>query len=178
VLDGELVDALNAAFSALEKVADLDWSRLAGLLEWTCWETIDHTIDCVHSFALQIGARADSGFLPFAPMHAEPTATQSDLLEGLRSVSALLVAITRDTPHDGTASDGIVSLSVADWRARTAYEVVLHTYDVMDGLGTSFSLSDELSGATVQSQALWMLDRTRVQGAPDNWRGLLEGSGR
>jgi hypothetical protein len=138
VTDGELVDTFNAAFLALENVTDRDWSRLAGSLEWTCWQTIDHTIDCVHSFALQIGAGADSGFLPFAPMHAEPTATSFDLLEGLRSVSALLVAITRDVPHDRTASDGIVSLSIADWRARTAYEVALHTYDVVVGCGCPF----------------------------------------
>jgi hypothetical protein len=71
VTDDELLDAMDAAFSALEKVADRDWSRLVGSLEWTCLQTIDHTIDCVHSFALQIGAQADSGFLPFAPMHAE-----------------------------------------------------------------------------------------------------------
>lgn len=140
--------------------------------------TIDHTIDCVHSFALQIGAQADSGFLPFAPMHAEPTATPADLLQGLRSVSALLVAITRDTPHDRTASDGIVTLSIADWRARTAYEVALHAYDVVGGCAGSFSLSDELSGAIIESQALWMLDRTRVPGALISWRGLVEGSGR
>jgi hypothetical protein len=54
----ELVEALNAAFLALEKVADRDWARFAGSLEWTCWQTIDHTIDCVYSFGLQIGARA------------------------------------------------------------------------------------------------------------------------
>jgi hypothetical protein len=111
-------------------------------------------------------------------MHAEPTATPSDLLEGLRSVSALLVAITRDTPHDRTATDGIMSLSIADWRARTAYEVTLHTYDVVGGCGSQFSLSDELSSAIMESQALWMLDRTEVQGASGGWRGLVEGSGR
>jgi hypothetical protein len=178
VTDDELVESLNAAFSALEKVVERDWARLADSLEWTCWQTIDHTIDCVHSFALQIGAQADSGFLPFAPMHAEATATPSDLIEGLRGVSALLVAIARDSPQDQTASDGIVSLTIADWRARTAYEVALHTYDVVLGFGGSFSLSDELAASIIGSPALWMLDRTRVQGVSGSWTGLVEGSGR
>jgi hypothetical protein len=96
-------------------VADLNWARLAGLLEWTCWQTIDHTIDCVYSFALQVGAQADSGFLTFAPMYAEATGTPSDLIRGLGGASALLVAIARDSPQDRTASDGIVSLSIPDW---------------------------------------------------------------
>jgi DinB superfamily len=176
--DDELVDTLNAAFSALGALADRDWKRIAGSLEWTCWQTIDHTIDCVHSFALQIGAQADSGFLPFAPMHADAEATPSDLIDGLRGVSALLIAIARDTPPDRTASDGVVNLSVADWRARTAYEVALHTYDVVAGLGGSFSLSAELSASITRNPALWMLDRGRAQGASGSWRGLVEGSGR
>ncbi len=159
-------------------MADRDWARHAGSLEWTCWQTIDHTIDCVHSFALQIGAQATSGFLPFVPMHAEETATPSDLIEGLRAVGALLVAIARDSPPDRTASDGIVSLSLADWRARTAYEVALHTYDVVVGLGGSFSLSQELAASIADSQALWMLDRSRSDGVSGSWRGLVEGSGR
>jgi hypothetical protein len=132
----------------------------------------------VYSFAFQIGAEVDAGFLPFAPMHAEATATQSDLIQGLRGVSALLVAITRDSPHGRTASDGIVSLNIADWRARTAYEVILHTYDVVTGLSGSFSLSDELAASIIRSEALWMLDRGQIEGVSGSWRGLLEGSGR
>jgi hypothetical protein len=111
-------------------------------------------------------------------MHAEATATPADLIEGLRAVSALLVAISRDSPQDLTASDGIVSLSIADWRARTAYEVALHTYDVVVGLGGSFSLSDELAASITGSQTLWMLDSTRVRSTSSSWRGLVEGSGR
>ena len=176
--DGELAETLSAAFSALEQVADQDWAQLAGSLEWTCWQTIDHTIDCAHSFALQIGAEADSGFLPFAPMHAEATASSVDLLNGLRGVSALLVAVTRESPQDLTASDGIATLTIADWRSRAAYEVALHTYDVVTGLGGSFSLSDELAASIIASEALWMYDRTGRQGATGSLVGLVEGSGR
>jgi hypothetical protein len=178
VTDGELVETLNASFSALDQVADQDWALLAGSLEWTCWQTIDHTIDCVYSFALQIGAEADSGFLPFAPMHAEVTASPADLLRGLRGVSALLVAVARESPQDRTASDGIVTLSISDWRARSAYEVALHTYDVMSGLGGSFSISDELAASIIKSETLWMFDRTQLQDVSGSWMALVQGSGR
>jgi hypothetical protein len=69
-------------------------------------------------------------------------------------------------------------VSVADWRARTAYEVALHTYDVVAGLGGSFPLSADLSASITRNPALWMLDRGRAQGASGNWRGRVEGSGR
>lgn len=178
VLDDELVDALDAAFSALDQVVDRDWTLLAGSLRWTCWQTIDHATDCVHSFALQIASEADSGFLPFAPMHAEVRATPSEMIQALRGVSALLVAIARVAPQDRTASDGIVSMTIADWRARTAYEVVLHTYDVVTGLSGSFSLSDELAASIVRSEALWMFDRSKVEDVSGTWTGLIKGSGR
>jgi hypothetical protein len=176
--DSELADALDRALSALSEVVDRDWTRPAGSLDWSCWQTIDHTIDCVLSFALQIGQPGDSGFHPFEPMHAEPTATPSDLLQGLRSVSSLFLAITRNSPEELTASDGVMNLTIADWRARTAYEVALHTYDVSVGLGREFSLPASLSTSIMASPALWMLDRSEAQGGSDPWTALIRGSGR
>ena len=178
VTDDELSCVVEVAISALEQMMDRDWTLAAGSLEWTCWQTIDHTIDCVHSFALQIGAEAQAGFLPFIPMHAEVTATPSDLIQGLRGVSALLIAITRESPQDRTASDGFVSLNIADWRARTAYEVALHTYDVVTGLSGSFSVSDELASSIIGSEMLWMLDRSQMLSATVGWEGLVRCSGR
>jgi hypothetical protein len=176
--DSELADAVDQALEALSEVVGHDWTLPAGSLDWSCWQTIDHTIDCVLSFSLQIGQPTDSGFHPFAPIHAEPTATPSDLVQGLRSVSSLFRAITRDSPPDLTASDGIVSLTIADWRARTAYEVVLHTYDLRVGLGQDFSVPDTLSTSIMASTALWMFDRSLTQRASDPWHALIAGSGR
>jgi uncharacterized protein (TIGR03083 family) len=176
--DSELTDSLDRALEALGQVAGHDWTLPAGSLDWSCWQAIDHTIDCVLSFALQIGQPMDSGFHPLAPIHAEPTATPSDLVQGLRAVTSLFFAITRVSPQDLTASDGIVSLTIADWRARTAYEVVLHTYDVRAGLGQDFSLPDALSTSIMAGGALWMFDRSRAQRASDPWHALITGSGR
>jgi hypothetical protein len=176
--ESELADALDRSLTALSGVEDHDWTLPAGSLDWSCWQAIDHTIDCVLSFALQIGHPIDSGFHPLAPIHAEPTATPSDLVQSLRSVSSLFLAITRDSPQDLTASDGIVSLTIADWRGRTAYEVALHTYDVRMGLGQDFSLPDGLSTSIMASGALWMFDRSRPQRASDPWHALVTGSGR
>lgn len=52
---GESVDALRSA------VGD-DWSKRALALDWTCRSTVDHIIDCVFSYAMQLAARSDGGF--------------------------------------------------------------------------------------------------------------------
>jgi hypothetical protein len=65
----------DLSIDALNDVADADWTTRAGVLEWNCWQTADHMVDCVFSYAMQIGARAQSGYLPFEELHAKPEAT-------------------------------------------------------------------------------------------------------
>jgi hypothetical protein len=148
------------------------------MLDWTCWETIDHTIDCVFSYTLQVAARAQSGFLPFTELHAQPGALAADLVAGLRGVGAMFLAVVRDSPPDTVASDGLLSLDLSDWCARAAYEIGLHAHDVLSGLGTTWEVPIELSASIVASESLWMLDRDRAGSAPDPWSALLLGSGR
>ncbi len=166
------------SIDALTEVVDADWTTRAGVLEWSCWQTVDHMVDCLFSYALQIGARAETGYLPFEELHAKPDATPLDLVAGLRSVTALLVAVVRDSPGTVTASDGVLELSLSDWCARAAYELVLHTHDVVWGLGRDLDPPLELCAVIVESDALWMLDRGQAKGGSDPWAALLLGSGR
>jgi hypothetical protein len=172
---GELSDR---ALDALEAAAGEDWSRSAAGLEWSCWQTVDHIIDCVFSYAFQIAAGASSGFLPFNELHAQPTATPDDLVLGLRGMVTALRAILDAAPHDATASDGVLALGLSDWRARAAFELSLHTYDVVTAFGVDFRLSDQRSRSLIECPTLWMLDRDRACSAEDPWTGLLAGSGR
>jgi hypothetical protein len=127
---------------------------------------------------MQIGARAQSGYLPFEELHAKPEAMPLDLVAGLRSVTALLVAVVRDSPGTVTASDGVLELVLADWCARAAYELVLHTHDVVSGLGRNLAPPLELCGVIMESDALWMLNRAQANVGSDPWADLLLGSGR
>ncbi len=166
------------ALRALEAVSDRDWSKLALGLEWTCWQTVDHVIDCLFSYALQVAAQAPAGFLPFRELHAQPSATPDDLLLGLRGILAALQAVLDAAPRGATASDGVLALSPTDWRARSAYELALHTYDVVSAFGMDFSLSDELTCSLIKCDTLWMMDSEIARAATDPWGGLLAGSGR
>jgi hypothetical protein len=174
----ELRDVTEGALRALEEVSDEDWSKLAFGLEWTCWQTVDHMIDCLFSYAFQVAARAPSGFLPFNELHAQPGATPDDLLTGLGGILVALQAVLDAAPSGTTASDGVFALSPPDWRARSAYELALHTYDVVAAFDMDFSLSEGLSRSLIECDTLWMLDHERARTATDPWSGLLAGSGR
>ena len=174
----EFAQVLELVRSRLDSVAQEDWSRPAGTLEWTCWETLDHTVDCLFSYTLQVAAGAKSGFLPFNELHAEPGASPEDLLAGLRGVGSMFVAVVRLAPPETAASDGVFSLGLSDWCARAAYELSLHGHDVLSGLGAVLDLPDELCASIVASPALWMFDRDRASAASDPWTALLVGSGR
>jgi hypothetical protein len=106
VTDGELARLFDLTISALDDVTEEDWSVPAGTLDWTCWQTIDHMIDCLFSYAMQVGARAQCGYLPFNELHAKPSAMPVDLVSGLRGVMAMLLGVIRDSPVEMVASDG------------------------------------------------------------------------
>jgi hypothetical protein len=44
---------------------DRDWTVPAGTLEWSCWRTAEHTVDCVFSYAFFLASRATDAYPPF-----------------------------------------------------------------------------------------------------------------
>jgi hypothetical protein len=178
VTPDELAELLQWVLGALDEAVEGDWSKPAGTLEWTCFQTIDHVIDCVFSYSMQVAARAPSGFLPFSELHALPSATPRDLISGLRAVGAMFLAVVRESPADTLASDGVVELDLWGWCSRAAYEIALHGHDVLSGLGSNAQLPVEICRSIVDDESLWMFDRDRARGAPDPVTALLLGAGR
>ena len=171
--------ALDVSVAALLSRVNLDWSIPAGTLEWSCTRTAEHVIDCVFSYALQLAARATEGFLPFDELHALPEASPNALVVGLSAIGELYASLLRSAPNDAMASDGLMMLDPHDWAARGAYEVLLHTHDILEGLGASFEPPAQTCGWVASSPKLWMFDRDRAAKAGgDPWKGLLVGSGR
>jgi hypothetical protein len=169
---------LNIVVVALEDAVHLDWSQPAGTLEWTSWQTVDHLIDCLFSYAFQLAAGAQSGFLRFGELHAQHDAGPADLVTGLRAVGTMFVSVVRQLPPDATASDGLVVMGVSDWCARAGYELALHSHDVASGLGVQLEVPEALCESITSSPTLWMYDRDRASTAADPWTALLVGSGR
>jgi hypothetical protein len=174
----EFAEVLEQSRGALRTVVDEDWSMQAGTLEWNCWQTVDHMIDCVFSYTMQVAARAESGFLPFGELHANSDASPGDLLAGLSAVGQMFHDVVQNAPSDTVASDGVLPLDLGDWCARAAYEIALHTHDVLSGVGASWDLPDALCDAISTSPSLWMFDRAAPAVGTDPWTTLLIGSGR
>ena len=168
----------NLVVETLDVRVTLDWSVPAGSLEWSCWQTVDHMIDCVFSYAFQLASRAQSGFLPFQELHAMPEATPSELVTGLRGITELFSGLLGSVPGDAEASDGVFMLDVDDWAVRAAYEMLLHTHDVVVGLGARFDPPSSTCAWVIASPKLWMLDRGVAATVADPWEALLLGSGR
>jgi hypothetical protein len=163
---------------ALTEVSDRDWTVLACDTDWSCWQTVDHVIDCLFSCGLQIGSRSQGGFLPFGELHAQLSATPTELVAGLRGVGAILLGVVRDAPSDASAGDGVVTLGLSDWCARAGYELALHTHDVVRSFGHELAVPASAAREIVDSQALWFFDRALASAEDDPWRALIVGSGR
>jgi hypothetical protein len=173
----DFVAVLDHAVAAMGDATDHDWGAAAGTLDWTCWETVDHVIDCVFSYAVQVAAGAHGGWLPLE-LHPLSTARPSELVEGLGTVGAVFATVLRAAPADAVASDGFVSLNVADWAARGAYEVAVHAHDVLSGLAIAFEVPATICTGIIASPGMWFIDRARAADAADPWSALLLGSGR
>jgi hypothetical protein len=159
---------------------DRDWSVPAGTLEWTCWKTADHTVDCVFSYALFLASRRLDSYPPFGELHALEAATPSDLVEGLQAVTTMLWSVIVTAPPGTRAviTQGPVRAGTpADFAARGALEMVLHAHDVCLGLGIPFQPPAEVCARLRDHTNTWP---GSAPAAPtdDPWSDLLVASGR
>lgn len=173
----DFVGVLEHAVESMGDAIDRDWSAQAGTLDWTCRETVDHVIDCIFSYAVQVAARAPDGWIPWE-LHPVSTASPSELVNALRTVGAIFVTVLRAAPGDAVASDGVVVLDAAAWAARGAYEIAVHTHDVLSGFALAFEVPDILCTRITASPGLWFIDRDRAANAADPWSVLMLASGR
>lgn len=174
----QLAELHDAVVDRLRGLSHEDWTRPAAGLDWSCWQTLDHTIDCLFSYTVQVAARAPSGFLPLQELHALATATPADLVTGLHAVGTMFLAVVCEAPPSVMASDGVLMLGLGDWCARAGYELVLHAHDVLSAFDQDLRPPAEICASILSSPTLWMLDRERAAAGTDPWTALLLGSGR
>jgi hypothetical protein len=170
--------AVRLSTGHLSVLIDRDWSRRASGLEWSCRDTLDHMVDCIFSYGMQLAARRQSDWLPWGELHSLPGATPNDLIEGFTAAGVMFEAVLGSCPPTVRASDGVVLLSVSDWAARASYETLLHTADIAGALGSRFEPPAPLCAWMNGSTGLWMFDRERAAASAHPWEQTLLGSGR
>jgi hypothetical protein len=167
--------------ATLTQGLDRDWSAPAGTLEWSCSTTIDHTVDCVFSYALFLAARRDDVYPPFGELHALEGATPGDLVNGLAAVCTMLSAVITTAPSNARAvifgSGALGCGSPQDFAARGALELILHAHDVCSGLGVPFDPPRAMCARLRDHTRDWPGVRD-IHATDDPWFDLLARSGR
>jgi RimJ/RimL family protein N-acetyltransferase len=174
-LAGERVaEAVADAVAVLRKAADRDWGAVrAGRVEWNCLKTAEHIASDLIAYAGQLAGRAQDRYVPFE-IRLEDDSDAGDALQVIETAGTLFAATLRTTPREVRAfhpypfrsanREGFAAMGVA--------EVLLHTYDIAEGLGLAYEPPARLPE--------YVLTRIfpDVQPGPDAWRTLLWATGR
>jgi hypothetical protein len=140
---------MDECATVLNKGADLDWSLLAGDLEWTCRDTLDHIALGVLGYAgLLIDRPTDRYITLFGSL--DPAASIPACLSGLRIASTLLATTVRDAPAEVTAWHPWGHADRAGFAAMGVLETVVHTYDIARTFGFGWEAPAEVSAPVVE----------------------------
>ncbi|NEB03781.1 GNAT family N-acetyltransferase [Streptomyces sp. SID13726] len=169
-----VAEAVEGAVALLRTAADQDWGEVpAGRLEWSCLKTAEHIASDLVAYAGQLAGRAQDTYVPFEIFLDDGTGAEG-ALQVIETACTLFTATLRSTPREVRAfhpypfrsanREGFAAMGVA--------EVLLHTYDIAEGLGLTYEPSARLPES--------VLTRIfpEVQPGPDPWRTLLWATGR
>lgn len=150
--------AAAAWFGAqLENAPEKDLSRYAGTLAWTCWRAVEHVIDDLIAYALQLAAQAPLAYVPLVGprgedeiAHVDPESGPLGLSEALRASAALLATQVASAGPEARAFHPFGLSDAEGFAAMGVLEILVHAHDVQIGLtGQSVVLPEEMSAAVL-----------------------------
>ncbi|WP_441248425.1 maleylpyruvate isomerase N-terminal domain-containing protein [Kitasatospora sp. McL0602] len=181
--------ALAELLRVLTPHTQADWSVKAGSLEWSCHETATHIAHDLLAYAGQLAGGAAAAYLPF-DLAVAPGATPGEVLQVVTACGRLLsAAIAAADPSDRAWHWG--PCDPAGFEAMGIAEILLHTYDVTQGLGIAWQPPDGLSRAVLDrlfpgapsggapQVLLWSTGRAelpgRSRGTSWTWQAAVQG---
>ena len=176
-MDSRDVDqAVGEMVRVLTPYESRDWQVRAGLLDWSCWTTAAHVAHDLLAYAGQVAAQPGSAYLPF-DLVIRTDAPPRDVLQVViacgRLLSSALAAVGPDARawHWGaTDPGGFAALGVT--------ETLVHTHDIVQGLGLSWLPPGSLCAAVLArlfpdapdgdpvQVLLWCTGRAELEGRP------------
>ena len=157
---------LDAALAVLAPASDRDWRVPARDLEWSCWEAAAHVAHDLLAYAAQLSARATGAYLPL-DLVVRPGTPVPGVLEVVRASGALLATALRAAGPDARAWHWGLTDRTA-FAALGTTELLVHTWDVAQGLGLGWQPPDDLAAPAVQR-----LFSGAAQGVPPSPPGQL-----
>ena len=150
----DMLEAVRVCRETLGPLAEQDWSRQAGTLEWDCRRTLDHIADGLAIYCGLIGARAQ-GRIPFIRNGAP--ALEPDGLVGVVVVAGeVLAAVMRDAPDDGRFFHFAGMGDLSGFAAMSCNEILVHTFDITQGLGVDFKGPGDISARVLARLFPWV----------------------
>ncbi|WP_260614904.1 maleylpyruvate isomerase N-terminal domain-containing protein [Streptomyces sp. WAC05292] len=135
--------AAAGMLSALSPHGGRDWTVRAGSLEWSCWTTAAHVAHDLFAYAAQVAALPADGYLPL-DLRVQPGAPPREALRAV-TVSARLLRAAVDAADPGDRAWHWGPCDPAGFAAMGVAEVLLHTYDIAQGLGLDWRPPADLS---------------------------------
>jgi hypothetical protein len=167
----DVEDAVDASLAELRSLRDGDWSRPAGSMTWDCRKVLEHVADDLIIYGTQLIAQVPTAYLPLEIKIPEATGT-AEAIEGLRGAAAVFVGLLRAAPP---SARGWHPSGLADVEATAAMgivEVMIHTYDISQGLGHTWV------GPQESSRRVLARIFPDVEPVSDSWVTLLWAAGR
>ena len=191
--------SVNLLRSAFADVPDSAWRAPAGSLRWSCWETLEHLIDDLFAYAIQVAAsdpprndivpfdyRAVRAGGPANILFLQPNAGTAGLLQALEVCGVFLATAVRDAPPDRRAHHGFGLSDSEGFAAMGVVETLVHGEDLARGLERPWKPPAELCERSLRRlfpaappetepwpTLLWATGRGSLPGHPDqgdDWR--------
>ena len=162
--------AAEACRQALSGVVDLDWSKKAGGLDWSCRQTLEHIPSAQIFYASQLALQAKER-LPRA-RGGEDQLTVADVLLSVEVNAAILEHVLRAAPASARAYHPAGMADPSGFAAMGCDEILIHTGDIAAGFEIDFKPPENLCGRVLARLFPW---------APmdiGHWESLLWANGR
>jgi uncharacterized protein (TIGR03083 family) len=166
----DIRSAAQASFAVLAPLAAADWSRPASGLEWTCRQTFEHLLRAVNRYALNLANRTTQA--PPSNAGAPPDLSIPDLLALLPLQAGLLAVVVEAAPATARGHHPFGLIDPSGFVGMSVVETILHTDDVVRGLGHTWMPPGHLCRRGLARLLPW---------APpdvDPWAALLWATGR
>jgi hypothetical protein len=126
--------AASASAAALAGYTDLDWQQASAAdLEWSCWQTALHMVDCLYFYTMQVVYGQPDTYL-CTELALDDSASPTRLLAALTAHAELLHRITRSADPGLRAHHNYGVSDPAGFAAMGVVETLIHTLDVVRGL--------------------------------------------
>jgi len=149
----DLLLAAGVAVECLAAGAAGAWEVPAGSLPLSCRATLDHTIDTLLWYSVQLATGARQA-LPW-PRRGDPAGRVPFLLTTLRSSAAVLAAVVRAVDPSTRAFHTVGMADPEGFTAMGCDEILVHTDDLARGLGVDFEPPSDLCAAVLERLFPW-----------------------